>query len=150
MSGLLIVRLWSIHPRYLDSRGLVALWREGLLAQAVLEGKTRGYRRHPQLARFQDLGRPAAAVRGYLWHVYQEALHRGFRFDRSRIGRVTSCPQLRVTSGQLAYELSHLKRKLRARDPRRYRALRRLKRPRPHPSFTAVAGGVEAWERVRS
>jgi hypothetical protein len=45
---------------YLDGRGLVALWREALLAQAVLRGRTRGYR-HPQLARFrsrENLARP--------------------------------------------------------------------------------------------
>lgn len=44
------MRLWSLHPQYLDAKGLVALWREGLLAQAVLAGQTRGYKRHPQLA----------------------------------------------------------------------------------------------------
>ncbi|HEU5178767.1 MAG TPA: pyrimidine dimer DNA glycosylase/endonuclease V, partial [Burkholderiales bacterium] len=32
------MRLWSLHPKYLDARGLVALWREALLAQAVLRG----------------------------------------------------------------------------------------------------------------
>lgn len=37
------MRLWSIHPRYLDTKGLVALWRETLLlAQAVLFGNTKG------------------------------------------------------------------------------------------------------------
>ena len=50
------MRLWSLHPKYLDARGLVALWREALLAQAVLRGETRGYRHHPQLARFDDVG----------------------------------------------------------------------------------------------
>jgi hypothetical protein len=43
------MRLWSLHPQYLDPQGLVALWREALLAQAVLRGKTRGYKHHPQL-----------------------------------------------------------------------------------------------------
>ncbi|MGP1680491.1 MAG: pyrimidine dimer DNA glycosylase/endonuclease V [Giesbergeria sp.] len=36
------MRLWSLHPQYLDSKALVALRREGLLAQAVLAGLTRG------------------------------------------------------------------------------------------------------------
>lgn len=31
-----------MHPRYLDAKGLVALWREALLVQAVLRGETRG------------------------------------------------------------------------------------------------------------
>jgi hypothetical protein len=126
----------------------VALWREGLLAQAVLEGKTRGYRSHPQLARFREARRPVAAVRRYLWHVYEEGQRRGFRFDRRRIGRAAECPRLRVTAGQLTYELLHFKSKLRARDPRHYRAIRALKKPQAHPSFVVAAGGVEAWEKV--
>ena len=48
------MRLWTLHPKYLDARGLVALWRESLLAQAVLAGRTRGYRSHPQLERFRE------------------------------------------------------------------------------------------------
>ena len=32
------MRLWSLSPRYLDVKGLVAVWREGLLADAVLLG----------------------------------------------------------------------------------------------------------------
>ena len=45
------MRLWSIHPKYLDPAGLTACWREGLLAREVLCGRTSGYRNHPQLAR---------------------------------------------------------------------------------------------------
>jgi hypothetical protein len=32
------MRLWSLHPRYLDAKGLQAVWREGLLAKKVLQG----------------------------------------------------------------------------------------------------------------
>jgi len=39
------MRLWTIHPKYLDAKGLVALWRETLLAKHVLEGKTPGYKK---------------------------------------------------------------------------------------------------------
>ena len=45
------MKLWSIHPKYLDAKGLVALWREALLAQKVLDGKTEGYKNHPLKAR---------------------------------------------------------------------------------------------------
>ncbi|MFZ2406304.1 MAG: pyrimidine dimer DNA glycosylase/endonuclease V [Methylobacter sp.] len=38
--------------------GLLALWREALLAQKVLRGESRGYRHHPQLARFRELVDP--------------------------------------------------------------------------------------------
>jgi hypothetical protein len=142
------VRLWSIHPGYLDSKGLVALWREGLLALAVVNGKTKGYRNHPQLERFRRTGNPSAAVRGYLWHVHQEALRRGYRFDRRKIGRIGECPALQVTRGQLRFELAHLKGKLLLRDKERLQSIRNLRTPRPHPSFLAVAGGVESWERI--
>jgi hypothetical protein len=33
------MRIWSLHPKYLDSKGLVALWRESLLAKNVLRDK---------------------------------------------------------------------------------------------------------------
>ena len=60
------MRLWSIHPKYLDRQGLIALWREALLAQAVLSGKTRGYRNHPQLERFRNHPAPLSAISLYL------------------------------------------------------------------------------------
>lgn len=28
------MRLWSLHPKHLDPQGLVALWREVLLARS--------------------------------------------------------------------------------------------------------------------
>ena len=28
------MRLWSLHPKHLDPQGLVARWREGLLARS--------------------------------------------------------------------------------------------------------------------
>jgi hypothetical protein len=44
------MRLWSIHPEYLDAKGLVALWREALLAQNVLQCNTKGYKKHPLIS----------------------------------------------------------------------------------------------------
>jgi hypothetical protein len=38
------MRLWTLHPKCLDARGLVVPWREALLAQKVLRGETRGYK----------------------------------------------------------------------------------------------------------
>ncbi len=40
------MRLWSLHPKYLDVKGLVRAWREGLLARKALGGETKGYRNH--------------------------------------------------------------------------------------------------------
>jgi len=141
------MRLWSLHPSLLDQKGLVALWREALLAQKVLQGKTKGYRSHPQLARFRQSRAPLTTISAYLWAVHDEARQRGYSFNSVKIARRRQPRSLTVTEGQLAFELAHLKTKLRQRDPRRYRELLRLGEVTPHPLFTVVAGEVEAWER---
>lgn len=138
------MRLWSLHPKYLDARGLVALWREALLAQAVLRGETRGYRHHPQLARFDDVG----AIAQYLRGVHAESLVRGYGFAAGKISRSRRADVLVVRRGQLDYEWDHLMRKLRARDAARAKLLRSVRRPQAHPLFRVVAGPVEAWEKV--
>jgi Pyrimidine dimer DNA glycosylase len=106
------MRLWSLHPEYLDPRGLVALWREALLAQAVLRGQTRGYAHHPQLARFRGSASPVGATAALLYVVYAEAERRGYHFDVQRIASEGRVDCIEVTRGQLAYEREHLKAKL--------------------------------------
>ena len=140
------MRLWSLHPSHLDSRGLVALWREALLAQNVLRGLTRGYKHHPQLARFRARRRPAAAIASYLAAVSDEAVRRGYHFDARKIGAGRTKSRIAVTRGQLAYERGHLLRKLKIRAPKDYAAQRKLK-TRPHPLFRATPGPVAEWER---
>lgn len=142
------MRLWSLHPKYLDAKGLVALWRETLLAQAVLAGKTRGYRHHPQLARFQANPAPSKRVANYLRAVHDEATARGYRFDVGRIGRGGRLDSIAVTEGQLDYEWAHLRGKLAVRDPQRLAALASVARPEPHPAFHVVPGPVAEWEIV--
>jgi hypothetical protein len=111
------MRLWSLHPQYLDSRGLVALWREALLAQAVLSNKTIGYKNHPQLIRFKSCKNPRSQIANYLRVIHGEAVRRGFRFDKAKLSRPAKIEKICVTRGQLDYEWIHLKRKLRARAP---------------------------------
>lgn len=142
------MRLWSLHPRYLDRAGLLALWREALLAQAVLAGKTRGYRNHPQLIRFRDHPDPPGAIAAYLRAVQQEGRKRGYRLDPAKIGPRLTQRRIEVTLGQLLYERGHLERKLGIRDPRALRSLSESGGPEPHPLFTVVAGPVEAWEKL--
>jgi len=142
------VRLWSIHPKYLDRIGLVALWRESLLAQKVLRGETRGYRHHPQLNRFREHRRPQNAIAGYLLEVWRESKRRGYRFDRDKIARGSSSAKIPVTRGQLEYEAIRLGHKLARREPSRAEALRAVRDVESHPSFTIVTGPVEAWERT--
>ena len=142
------MRIWSLHPEYLDARGLVALWREALLAQAVLRGATRGYRHHPQLARFRRRRSPADAIAEYLRHVHAEALARGYRFDGDLIGSAGARGRIPVRRGQLEHEWEHLKAKLGRRDPARAARCEAVAFPAAHPLFRVVPGGVEAWERA--
>ena len=146
------MRLWSLHPRYLDSRGLVALWREALLAQAVLKGQTRGYTNHPQLLRFKQTRNPTQAIASYLQVVHNEATTRGYNFDRRKIGRiriVTGKPlAIQVTRGQLRFEWNHLLSKLARRDPEWLEAIEKTaRRKESSPIFQVVPGPVEAWEK---
>jgi hypothetical protein len=141
------VRLWSLHPKYLDARGLVALWREGLLAQAVLQGRTRGYTQHPQLLRFKEQPSPVGFVAEYLRDVHQEAVRRGYRFAAAKISRARARGRLRVTRGQIQFEWSHLMDKLRTRDPKLRARLALLKTPQAHPLFLVVPGPIAHWEK---
>lgn len=143
------MRLWSLHPRLLDRQGLTACWREGLLAQAVLLGRTRGYKAHPQLERFRATADPAAAIGAYLSGVREEARRRGYRFDAARIARVPEqdVDQIAVTSGQLALEWKHLLAKLAVRAPDLHAGLLGQD-PEPHPLFFVVPGDIAPWERA--
>jgi hypothetical protein len=144
------MRLWTLHPKYLDPKGLVALWREALLAQAVLRGETRGYTNHSQLIRFRQTECPAGSIAAYLQEVYEEATARGYAFDHSKIGPLDAPDRIPVTQGQLEYEWAHLKAKLRLRAPSVLACFNKIQCPEPHPLFYIVPGPIAAWERLRS
>jgi hypothetical protein len=145
------MRLWSVHPKHLDAKGLLALWREGLLALAVLKGKTKGYKNHPQLDRFRAQPDPVASIQSFLLEVLSEAKLRGYHFDKKRLGhlrtRVGSVPKIPVTSGQLAFEAVHLLRKLEMRSPQLAHGFEASK-VETHVLFVVVSGPVEQWERI--
>lgn len=141
------MRLWTIHPKHLDAKGLVALWREALLAQKVLKGETQGYRNHPQLIRFMTVTNPPSALASYLAVVYEESMQRGYCFDGSKIGANKYRGRIKATTGQLLYEWSHLMEKLSVRDRTRYLVNLSVSAPDPHPLFRLVDGEVEAWEK---
>lgn len=142
------MRIWSLHPRYLDPQGLVALWREALLARKVLRGETRGYRHHPQLQRFRESSDPLAAIDAYLAAVHAEATVRGYAFDAGKFDAAARAESITVARGQLEHEWAHLMRKLEARSPELHAHWCALQRPRAHPSFRLVAGPVADWERA--
>lgn len=141
------MRLWSLSLSYLDSKGLVALWREGLLAQKVLQGLTKGYKNHSQLDRFKKLSNPANGVSCYLSHVADEADRRNYNFNRSKIAPFDPV-MLCVTTDQLDYEFAHLMNKLKTRDPERCESLKTLVSPSAHPIFNIISGPVAKWEKV--
>lgn len=152
------MRLWSLHPRYLDPAGLTACWREALLAQKVLSGATRGYRRHPQLERFRagsalaagdTTGWPGDLIVAYLHALADEADHRGYCFDRDRIvGVRLPLGPVEVTDGQVAHEWGLLTAKLAARNPAALARWDAVVVPEPHPCFVVVSGPLAGWEVV--
>jgi len=143
------MRLWTLHPKYLDPRGLVALWREALLAQAVLRGRTRGYVHHPQLIRFRETTSPVASIGVYLRGIHDEAVRRGYRFDAGKIFQAGPVEPIEVASGQLDYEWAHLAEKLRLRAPLWLAGLQAAPHPDPHPLFHVVPGPPAPWEVTR-
>ena len=141
------MRIWSLHPKYLDPIGLVALWREGLLAQAVLSGKTKGYTKHSQLVRFQAQPLPLGSIAQYLRIVHSESVARGYHFDGRKINHSRASDLLDVTRGQLQYEWCHLLEKLKTRNPRWRASLEAVKRPQQHPLFCVHPGVKAEWEK---
>jgi hypothetical protein len=140
------MRLWSLHPKYLDTKGLVALWREGLLARKVLQGQTRGYKNHPQLERFKNHNKPVNAIDTYLLHVYNESVKRSYNFNRNKIGNEFVDDMIPVTDSQLKYEFKHLKNKLKTRCPEKYSELMTVDLILTNPIFKIVSGDIESWE----
>ena len=140
------MRLWTIHPQYLDTKGLLAVWREALLAQKVLQNQTTGYRHHPQLKRFLASPDPVGAIGMYLRGIYREAVRRGYQFRADKIASSERNIQMTCTRGQLFYEWNHLRAKLQRRDRSRYQAIEGIVEPEPHPLFHIVEGDIEDWE----
>lgn len=142
------MRLWSLHPKYLDAKGLVVLWRETLLAKHVLQGKTKGYKNHPQLCRFKKLNKSVETIDQYLDSILKEAIQRGYNFDATKISRPFKKIKIKVTEGQIKFETEHLLKKLKARDNLRYKQFKTIVNAEPHPMFRIVKGEIENWEIV--
>jgi hypothetical protein len=142
------MRLWTISPSYLDAKGLVALWRESLLAQKVLTGNTVGYTNHPQLLRFKNTRNPSGAIASYLRCIVEEADLRGYNFDKNKIINKSLQSKIEVTQGQIEYEFTHLLKKLKHRDPLRHSKLVNIKQITIHPLFEPIKGEIEEWEII--
>ncbi|MDQ3186171.1 MAG: pyrimidine dimer DNA glycosylase/endonuclease V [Pseudomonadota bacterium] len=142
------MRLWTVHPQYLDAKGLVAAWREALLAQKVLSELTTGYRYHPQLVRFRLHPQPLLAVAAFLTGLANEGERRGYHFDIRKILQSGAAGRIEETDGQLLFEWAHLNEKLRKRAPILHRQFHNIITPEPHPLFYIVSGGIRDWERL--
>ena len=143
------MRLWSLHPQYLDAKGLVAAWREGLLAQKCLAGQTKGYNNHPQLNRFKEMKNPISAIGTYLNHIALEAEMRTYCFDASKILVCDEPLKMTVTQGQIRYEWKHFLMKIQTRDPKRYLQLESVGMPESHPIFRVIDGKIASWEKLQ-
>jgi hypothetical protein len=142
------MRIWSLHPKYLDSKGLVALWRETLLARHVLEGKTKGYKNHPQLNRFKAMKNPIEVMNQYLSEIYIEASNRNYNFDKQKINWKFKKTKMHVTNGQLNYEMSHLLKKLQTRNIKKIEELNPNIIFETHPLFELIDGPIAKWEII--
>ncbi len=143
------MRLWSLSPKYLDRQGLIALWREGLLAKNVLEGKTKGYKNHPQLERFKKANDPIKYIHYYLGVIRKEALNRGYNFSADKINQIETLEEkIVINEGQVIYEFQHLSKKLEIRDPKKREELKEIKKIEIHDIFSTTPGGIEHWEKT--
>ena len=153
------MRLWSISPKYLDTKGLLALWREALLAKKVLEGKTKGYKNHPQLIRFKQSSDPLLYINIYLKQIYDEGKKRVYKFDYSKIDEekievlnILNLEKIKVTEGQIKYEFEFLKMKLKRRDFQKYLEIENIAKEKAievNPIFEVIVGEVEKWEKKK-
>ena len=143
------MRLWSLNPKYLDSKGLLAVWREGLLAKKVLEGKTKGYKNHPQLTRFRNYEEPLSAINSYLYYIFLESQHRGYSFNKEKIKCIELMNIITVTIGQLKFELEHLLKKLKIRDVNKFNEIKKLNlnEIEMNPIFKVIERKIEDWEK---
>lgn len=147
------MRIWSINPKYLDGKGIVALWRETLLAKKVLEGKTKGYRKHSQLFRFKNAYDPLLAINFYLYVVYNESLKRGYYFDCEKFrfsSYILELEKITLTSHQIEYEFIHFLNKLKKRNYQHYKKLENIEIIEAHPLFNIIEGDIEFWEKVKN
>ena len=141
------MRLWTIHPSCLDTQGLIALWRESLLAKAVLEDKTIGYRNHPQLIRFRNTKNPLESINFYLSVIFEESLVRGYQFNTEKFTKPFNIKLIDTNKGQVDFEIRHLKLKLEQRDVSKLIQLNSYKVVPIHPLFSITEGEQEAWEK---
>jgi hypothetical protein len=143
------MKLWSLHPSYLDIQGLHTVWQEGLLGMMIMENQDAGFQNDPQLIRFWLSGDPMGILGFYLSEIYNEAKNRGFNFDDYKLQKINNSLTISVNSGQIDYEALELMNILQKRDKEKFRELNQIfqqKSVKTHPLFYIIEGPVEKWE----
>ncbi len=119
-----------------------------MLAQKVLCNKTKGYKKHPQLERFKQHSKPLEAIGFYLYNVYKEGRKRGYSFKKDKIIRINkSVKPIKVSQGQISFEVNHLATKLKKRDMKSFNIILEIKKIKLHPLFISTKGVIESWEK---
>ncbi len=151
------MRIWSINPKYLDQKGLIACWRESLLAKNVLEGKTIGYKNHPQLIRFKKTKNSLLYINSYLYEIYNEAKNRNYNFSKDKIDfllikkftKNLDKNKIPLHDKQLKYEWEHIQKKLKIRDIKKYKENKKVETVEANPIFKIIQGEIESWEIIK-
>lgn len=141
------MRLWSLHPKYLDTKWLLACWREWLLARNVLLWITKWYKNHPQLDRFKASIDPIKSIDAFLTQIYLEANNRWYSFDYKKLGLVNDEGIINVNEWQVIFEFKHLLNKLQKRDKNNFIKYSKIKNIEVNPIFNIIEWNIEKWEK---
>lgn len=150
------MRLWSLHPSYLDKQALQVCWADALQAleyykqeRAYMKGITNDLSPYfyPCLDRFRMTGSPIAHITNYLHGLCDESERRNTPFGRAKLPEFTPGLRLKVTDGQIAREEKLLLLQLnRRKQTQLWMDLFVAEYVQPHPLFEIVSGPVEPWE----
>lgn len=137
------MRLWTIHPEYLDNKQLSTLWRDTLLAKNVLSGLTKHHKSDSQLNRFQNHPIPRKAINFYLSIIWEESQNRNMPFDESKFSKTSLKEKefIEVNTGQVSFEFKRLKQE------QKNDIIQIPAKIKIHPLFKSVNGPVEVWEK---
>ena len=146
------MRIWSLHPQYLDQKGLGGQWEEGIIAQNTLFFQEGKYLNYPVLHRVKAHQEPVAWIGMYLNEILKEAnVNRGYNYNDQLIKQLKPTLPMPVTRGQLYYEWTLLQGRLQKRDPVKMSLndgvdINNIK---ANPMFYVIDGDIEDWERVK-
>ena len=126
--------LCTIHPKYLDKQGLISLWREGLLAQKVLNGEVNIQLNSPLWEKLKKSQNPLRAIGAYLSFVAAEGARRGYKFSHEKILYPNfESYEIKVKPQDLIFEMTHLRNKLKMRDQHKWDEISKVSEVSPHP-----------------